>query len=129
MIAMILIVGGQASGKRIYARGLGYTPEQLAVAELDERPVVCEVQSLLRDGELGFAELAEALADKEVVTCCEVGSGVVPIDTGERLWRDEVGKLVKALAEQATCVVRMVCGIPTALKGELPQRGSETGEA
>ena len=31
--------------------------------------------------------------------------------------------LQKGLAKRATAVVRMVCGIPTPLKGELPSKG------
>ena len=42
--------------------------------------------------------------------------GVVPMDAGERIWRERVGRTCSMLASQATRVVRMVCGIPTIIK-------------
>ena len=105
---MILIVGGVASGKRRFAEGLGVGAERMAF----------DVHELVRDGADGAA-LVEQLSDKAVVTCAEVGSGVVPLDAGERAWRDEVGRLSAELACRADVVVRMVCGIPVVIKGEL----------
>ena len=40
----------------------------------------------------------------------------------ERRGREAVGRLCVRLAQRAECVVRMVCGIPTVIKGELPCR-------
>ena len=51
----------------------------------------------------------------------EVGGGVVPMDAEERAGREAAGRLACLLAERADCVVQMFCGIPTVLKGELPQ--------
>lgn len=109
---MILVVGGLASGKRAYAESLGFTAEEMAF----------DVHERVRVGE-DAALLAEKLAAKGVVTCAEVGSGIVPIDAGERAWRDEVGRLCQQLAAQADAVVRMVCGIPVVLKGA-PEHGT-----
>ena len=67
-------------------------------------------------------ELLEPLCEKRAVLCCEVGSGVIPIDYETRLGREAVGRLCVRLAQRAECVVRMVCGIPTVIKGELPCR-------
>ena len=77
---MVLIVGGEGSGKRSFAQTLGFAPEEM------------------------------------------VGSGVIPIDYETRLGREAVGRLCVRLAQRAECVVRMVCGIPTVIKGELPCR-------
>ena len=43
---MVLIVGGEGSGKRSYAETLGYAPEQMADAALDARPVVSHVEKM-----------------------------------------------------------------------------------
>ena len=51
----------------------------------------------------------------------EVGGGVVPIDPAERAARENAGRLACMLATRAKCVVQMFCGIPTVLKGELPE--------
>ena len=64
-------------------------------------------------------ELIERLAAKAIVTCSEVGAGIVPLDAQERAWREAVGRMSCELASQAEAVVRMVCGIPVVLKGEL----------
>ena len=123
---MILVVGGIASGKRTYLRSLGFADADMADGALDERPVVLNAQELVRgigadSGELGGkgalpAELVEALASKQAIACVEVGSGVVPLDLAERIWRERAGRLTNELAARADRVVRMVCGIPMELK-------------
>lgn len=118
---MILIVGGIASGKRTFARSLDFADAQMADATLDERPVVFNAQDLVsRDmTPEGVRTLADALADKSCVISCEVGSGVVPVDAGMRRERELSGRLAIELAARARLVIRMVCGIPVPLKGQL----------
>lgn len=103
---MIFVTGGIASGKRTFARSLGFSEEDCAF----------DVHELARD--VGNeTELVETLAAKAVVTCAEVGSGIVPLDAGERTYREHVGRMAGELAQRADVVVRMVCGIPVVLKG------------
>ena len=104
---MILVVGGLASGKKEFARGLGYS----------ESDIVFDAHELAREAE-SVDELVRMLEGKAVVTCAEVGSGIVPIDPEERASRERVGRMSSALAERADVVVRMVCGIPVVLKGD-----------
>ena len=118
---MILIVGGAASGKRSYARSLGYTDAQMADGVLDGRPVIYNVQDLAFRSPESAGALLEALAKKEVVICCEVGSGVIPVSRQERLGREAAGRLCILLAARADTVVRMVCALPQILKGPAPQ--------
>lgn len=106
---MILVVGGVASGKRTYAHSLGFGDDDSAY----------DVHELVRTSQ-DDAALLETLAGKQVVTCAEVGNGIVPLDADERAFRERVGRLSSALAARADTVVRMVCGIPVVLKG--PQR-------
>ena len=117
---MILVVGGLASGKREYLHALGYADSERAEATVDDRPAVVEAQELVRAENADPAAIAEALAAKDVVACREVGSGIVPLDAGERAWRERAGELSRELAKRAQAVVRMTCGIPQALKGDLP---------
>jgi adenosylcobinamide kinase/adenosylcobinamide-phosphate guanylyltransferase len=117
---VILVTGAIASGKKTYARSLGYEEEDLADATLDERPVVFNVQDMVALTS-DLDELLEGLIAKDVVIMTEVGSGVVPRDSSERAWREEVGRLAIELGQRADVVVRMVCGIPVAVKGELPE--------
>ena len=110
---MIFITGPMFSGKREAARRLLHCDD----AELAER-CAFEVQELAAD----CADL-EALADElsrfEAVTASEVGGGVVPLDPNEREARERAGRLACLLAERADTVVRVFCGIPRVLKGEI----------
>lgn len=115
---MILIVGGQGAGKRDYVlHQLGYTPDQIADGVLDGCPVLDNLQNAVSaQGALPL----EALLEKEVIICREIGCGIVPLQEEKRQWRDEVGKLATQLAGRAQRVVRLCCGIPTVIKEEKP---------
>ena len=52
-----------------------------------------------------------------VITCDEIGCGIVPIDADDRFWREMTGDACQYLAARAGTVFRVVCGIPMALKG------------
>lgn len=117
---MVLIVGGEGSGKRSFAETLGFSPEQMADGVLDTRPVVYHVEKMVFADVPNAPALLAPLCEKQIVICCEVGSGVIPAEYETRLAREAVGRLCVQLAQSAACVVRMVCGIPTVIKGELP---------
>lgn len=115
---MILVVGGVCSGKRAYVMdGLGFRPSDLSADPAADVPVAVDVQEAVRsrDG----AELVPLLLGKRVVVCDEVGCGIVPLDPDDRAWRERVGRLCCDLAAEAEAVVRVVCGIPQVIKGEL----------
>ena len=114
---MILVVGGIASGKRTFARSLGFAEAECAF----------DIHELARDVE-NETDFVEALLGKSVVTCAEVGSGIVPLDAGERAWRERVGRVQGLLAQHADVVVRMVCGIPVVLKGNLEDCASNSAD-
>lgn len=111
---MILITGPLFAGKKEYAcRALGLSREELA------RRAVWDVQELAARAE-DLEKLAEELARHEIVISTEVGGGVVPVDREERRAREAAGRLACLLAGRADCVVRVCCGLPQVLKGELP---------
>lgn len=114
---MILVIGGLASGKRDYVKTeYGYTDAELAGAILDERPVLYDLQELVRKAPEQAEELLPVLLEKAVVICNESGCGVVPVDKSEREVREVIGRLCITLAGEAEKVVRVVCGIPTVIK-------------
>lgn len=111
---MILIVGPLFSGKRKAAMELlGWDEAELA------RRAVWDVQEKAAEAD-DLATLVERLCRYEVVIATEVGGGVVPVDGAERAAREAAGRLACLLAERAEVVIRVFCGIPMVLKGDLP---------
>ncbi len=105
---MIFITGPLYSGKRTFAQ------------KLPGRRIV-DVQELAADAP-ELDKLADRLAaEYEVILATEVGGGVVPMEAQQRAAREAAGRLACLLAARADCVVQMFCGIPTVLKGELPE--------
>ena len=105
---MIFITGPLYSGKRTFAQ------------KLPGRRIV-DVQELAADAP-ELDKLADRLAaEYEVILATEVGGGVVPMEAQQRDAREAAGRLACLLAARADCVVQMFCGIPTVLKGELPE--------
>ena len=103
---MIFITGPLYSGKRTFARTL---PGR-CIADVQQLAAGCKDNTELE-------KLADKLSAYDIVLSTEVGGGVVPIDPAERAARENAGRL----ATRAKCVVQMFCGIPTVLKGELPE--------
>ena len=108
---MIFVTGPLFAGKREYIRNaLGLAPQAFDAA------AVWDVQCLAETaGDL--EALADRLAQKEIVIATEVGGGVVPVDPAEREARERTGRLCIQLAQKADRVVRVVCGVGTAIKG------------
>ena len=113
---MILITGGAAQGKKEYARRTFGDGRKIIFAYQDT------VRELLRAGEDPQAYTEELLRTQPdiVIIMDEVGCGIVPMEKEDRIWRDACGRCGCRIAAQADTVVRMICGIPTAIKGELP---------
>lgn len=106
---MIFVTGPLYSGKRAWARGFCAADEMIS-----------DVQALAASAP-DLAALADALAARyKVVIATEVGGGIVPADAKERAAREAAGRLSCLLAARADAVVRVFCGLPMALKGELP---------
>lgn len=120
---MILIVGGQAAGKKSYARqrfGLAaqsLTPEQALHAPLvaDLQDLICQ---LLETGQDVVAYIAQLMAEnpQAVILCDEVGQGIVPLDRAQRAYREAVGCACCRLAAASDEVIRLVCGLPQRIK-------------
>ena len=104
---MLFITGPLYSGKRTFAARFGgrqtFDVQTLAAAAPD------------------LEKLADELAAYDVVIATEIGGGIVPMDAGERTAREAAGRLACLLAARADCVVELFCGLPTVLKGELPE--------
>ena len=102
---MMFITGPLYSGKRTFAR-------QFAGS------CITDVQDKAADA-ADLTQLAEELAQYDIVIATEVGGGVVPMDPAQRMAREAAGRLACLLAQRAETVIRVCCGLPQALKGEL----------
>lgn len=126
---MILIIGGLSQGKLAHARSLvgeGATLIDGATCPLAGgftgeifTNLPAFVRRCLKEEVDPLPPLLDycARSPHAILICEEVGSGIVPMDGEDRRWREGVGRLSCALAEQAEQVVRLFCGIPTTLKG------------
>ena len=111
---MIFIFGPLYSGKRAVAASL-------LNCDMEEfrRRAVWDVQELAaRRGDLDA--LADELSRYDAVIATETGGGVVPADASERAAREAAGRLNCLLAQRAAAVIRVFCGIPTVIRGDLP---------
>ena len=110
---VIFVTGPLFAGKQEYICGVLGWSEQ----DFRERGVR-DVQELAC-GAADPAQLADDLCRYDVVIATETGAGVVPADPEERRARENAGRLACLLAERADTVVRVVCGLPQLLKGEI----------
>ena len=123
-----LIVGGAHSGKKERVAALGFSPQQIAdggSCSLDKafsRPVLYGlhllVRRLMQQEQDPAAIIAQGLQEGAVriVVCDEIGCGVVPMDRLERDWREQTGRILCQIAQQAPSVERVFCGIATEMK-------------
>lgn len=114
---MILVIGGAFSGKREYVKSLGFADTDMADAVLNDKPVIYNLQKLIATSSENEQKLIDELNKKSVVICNEVGSGIIPLGRDERDMRETTGRILIILAQKAEKVVRIVCGIPTYIKG------------
>lgn len=109
---MILIVGGACQGKKNYAKehyGENYT----IVDEYHKK-----VKVALKNGDNPIDMTKKLLEQEEnlVIISDELGYGLVPVDKFERDYREANGRVNCYLAERATKVIRVICGIGTQIK-------------
>lgn len=125
----ILYIGGAAQGKRALAMQL-HDVQAAQVADggtLESADALADIRMLDRLHLLTRRMLARGdnpisllpLLQDKIILCDEIGCGIVPLDPLDRRWREETGRLCCALAEQAKLVVRVQCGLPQVLKGQL----------
>ncbi len=130
---MILITGGAFQGKTDFAaEWLGVTRadildgESCAVDDVFGAAAVRHFERLIRrmisENNRDARDFARELCERNpalVVISAEIGSGIIPLDRGEREWREAVGRACCVLAEFADTVIRVSCGIPIAIKGRI----------
>jgi len=72
--------------------------------------IYSHAERIVRGAYEDVEKIAEYLADKEIVICEDITCGIVPVDATDRKWREDVGRLMQALAKNRR-VYRVICGI------------------
>lgn len=128
---MKFITGGAYSGKRQFAADrFGITARVADGKECTFNEVLTAkcvnnyhilVRRLIAENKDPVAFTENLCAENPDITVImdEVGYGIVPVERTERLWREACGRCGCILAGKSDIVVRLICGIGTAIKGEL----------
>ena len=121
---MILFVGGKAQGKQAAVRAkygaecdVWLYPEKLVRERLRSKRADQPQETLAILEEIMDMIRASEEPDRPLVVVSElVGCGVIPTDPMQEMYRETVGRLQVKLAERATEVWRVTCGITERLK-------------
>lgn len=127
---MVMITGGAHQGKRAFAEeALGISEAHITDGrkcpfdEAVNAACITNYHELVRRLGDDCAAFTEELCQRNssaVIIMDEIGCGIVPMEKSERVWRENVGRCGCIIAAKAETVVRMVCGIPTVIKGSMP---------
>lgn len=131
---MELYLGGAFQGKLDYVKSL-YNGRKIEIYGKDDFGKLCALENqdaIWNDFHLTIKTLLEKNESQDKITSqvfsiigknpeikiisCEIGSGIVPIDKTDRLWRDFCGHLLVQLAQKADKVERIICGLPQRIK-------------
>jgi hypothetical protein len=123
---MTIYLGGQGHGQAaICEKETGLTPISCASdpAAALTAPAISDfhllVRAVLQQGgdAQDFARRLLAENPGAVLTCDEIGGGIVPLDPDERRWREETGRALGILcADPGTRLTRVWYGLPEVLK-------------
>lgn len=129
---MTLIIGGKYQGKSAYAIQLCGADATIANGAIctEQEYLNCTILDNLHlhlarllQKKFSLAQIMQQLQalcaqnPSICIICDEVGCGIVPMSTHDRLYRETVGRICCMLAQQAQQVIRVVCGLPIPLKG------------
>ena len=114
---MELYIGGTAQGKKVYVTQV----RGIAEARIWDNFEEWFREKLQESTPKSPSPEAESMAYLEkhpdtVIICDEVGSGIVPLDSFEREYRERLGRLLCEIAAKAERVERIVCGIGQRIK-------------
>lgn len=116
---MTIYLGGHGHGQAaLCEKETGRTPVPCTPDEALKAPAVADLHLVLRavlaDGgdAQGYARRLLTENPDAVVTCDDVGGGIVPLDPAERRWREETGRALGILcADPAARLVRVWYGL------------------
>ena len=125
---MIMVTGGAYQGKKAYVmRKFKIAKNDIAdgaecpLEELKTSRCIKNYHQLVKrlgDECICFTEELCRSNPDAVIIIDEIGCGIVSMEKSERVWRENVGRCGCIIAANAENVIRIVCGIPTVIKGE-----------
>lgn len=105
---------------KLYVGGAYQGQKELARRENPGAEIFEDFHERLRTiGDQDPRSFAQAFCRKHpdgVVVANEVGSGVVPVTKEDRAFRENVGRALCVIAQEAEQVIRVVCGIGVRIK-------------
>jgi adenosylcobinamide kinase/adenosylcobinamide-phosphate guanylyltransferase len=127
---MELYIGGCAQGKLNYVlKQTGIPRDKVTEAAVLSEGGIGEeirivnhfhllVRNCLREGKDPEDLVAAITADNPglILISDEVGNGIVPMEAEEREYRERLGRILCGLAEKASKVERVICGIGQRIK-------------
>ncbi|MGI5825160.1 MAG: bifunctional adenosylcobinamide kinase/adenosylcobinamide-phosphate guanylyltransferase [Bacillota bacterium] len=120
---MKLIIGGAYQGKSSFVRRNFNTEPKICneTTALTASAVNCFhllIKDLLQTGKNPQDFTKKLINDnpQAIIICDEVGLGIVPLDSFERRWREEVGRCLCLIAEKADYVSRLTAGLEIRIK-------------
>lgn len=120
---MILVTGAFASGRlSAVLKEFGLDEKSVFdlnsndISTLKEEKIIYHAEKLAEHFSASAEKLTDTFQEKIVITS-EVGSGLVPIEKSDRIYRESVGRMNVILAENAEEVYRVCCGIMVKIKG------------
>ncbi|MCM1329926.1 MAG: bifunctional adenosylcobinamide kinase/adenosylcobinamide-phosphate guanylyltransferase [Ruminococcus sp.] len=129
---MTMITGGAFQGKKNFAKRRFNIAEneildggKCGINEVFSAKCVTDFHMFVRrliDEKIDVLEFTKKLCEKNsdiIIIINEIGCGIIPIEKSERIWREQVGSAGCIIAENSSAVVRICCGIPTIIKGEI----------
>lgn len=129
---MIMIIGGAFQGKNAYIhKKFGFLAEDIIDGEScifnEIFAAKCVknfhllVKRMLAE-KIDVIDFTESFCTKNpdaVVVIDEIGCGIIPLEKSERVWREMTGRAGCIIAEKSASVIRINCGIPVIIKGDL----------
>lgn len=110
---MELYIGGYKQGKLNYVLNIRNKPPEKIKNDFH-----LWVRQLLEEQEDAEA-VVEAYINEHpdcVIISDEIGNGIVPMDAFERVYREQLGRILINLAQRADRVERVICGIGQRIK-------------
>lgn len=110
---MELYIGGYKQGKLKYVLTKYPNAENRVCNDLH-----LWIREMLQEGQDAELEVIRYIEENPdcILICDEIGNGIVPVDAFERMYREQVGRILIEVAKRADRVERVICGLGQRIK-------------